>query len=150
MYKNSLVHYLAKFSVDILFIAGIACCLYVPFSRPLLVYYFNLPDAMMVPMILVLLISGISCVYILWQLRVMFKTLIGGNPFVMKNVDCFRKMAVACAVISVIYCIKSLFWFTISTFVIIIIFVIGCLFCLTLKDIFKQAVHYKDENDLTV
>jgi hypothetical protein len=150
MYKNSFVHYVSKICVDVLFIVGIICCLFVPFSKPLLVYYFNLQDNLILPMILVLIASGIASVYILWQLRVMFKTLIGGNPFVLKNVTCLRKMAVASMLISIIFCIKSLFWFTISTLVIILIFVIACMFCLTLKDLFKQAVYYKDENDLTV
>lgn len=150
MYKNSFVHYVAKFCVDFLFFVGIACCLLVPFSKPWLVYYFNLPGKMIVPMILVLITSGIASVYILWQLKVIFKTLIGGNPFVLKNVTCLRKMAVASLLIAIIFCIKSLFWFTISTLVIVLIFIIASLFCLTLKDLIKQAVYYKDENDLTV
>jgi xanthine/uracil permease len=80
----------------------------------------------------------------------MFKSLLGGNPFINKNVSCFRRMAVACAVISLLYIIKCFFLFTIATVIIVLVFVIGCLFCLTLKDIFKQAIALKEENDLTV
>lgn len=150
MYRNSFVHYVAKICVDILFIVGIICCAIVLFSKSWLIKYFNLTSEMIVPMILVLITSGLACVYILWQLKIVFKTLIGGNPFVLENVTCLRKMAVASSIIAIIYLIKCLFWFTISTVVIVIIFVIACLFCLTLKDLFKQAVYYKDENDLTV
>jgi hypothetical protein len=34
--------------------------------------------------------------------------------------------------------------------VIVIMFIIASLFCLTIKDLFKQAINYKNENDLTI
>ena len=40
--------------------------------------------------------------------------------------------------------------FTIAAIVIAAIFMVGCLFCLTLKDLFKQAINFKMENELTI
>ena len=52
--------------------------------------------------------------------------------------------------ISIIYIVKLTFMFTIATSIIVIVFALIGLFCLTLKDLFKQAVSYKEENDWTV
>ena len=150
MYQKSIVHYMTKICIDILFYLGIVCCALVPFSSSWLLCYFNIASKMSLFVTVILLASGIFSVYILWQLKVIFKTLLNGNPFIHANVECLRKIAVACLAISVIYIIKMIVMPTISTIVIIAIFVIACLLCLTLKDLFKQSIYYKDENDLTV
>ena len=150
MYQKSIVHYITKVCVDILFYVGIICCALVPFSSSWLVRYFYITDNMVLFMKVILLASGISGVYILWQLKVIFRTLMEGNPFIHANVTCLRKIAVACLVISLIYVLKLIVLPSISTVVIVAIFSVVCLLCLTLKDLFKQSIYYKDENDLTV
>lgn len=150
MYQKSIVHYMTKISIDILFYAAIVACILVPFSSSWLFSYFAIVEAGAIFIKVVLLASGLSCTYILWQLKVIFKTLMDGNPFIHANVSCLRKIAIACLVISFIYLVKMIVMPTISTIVIVIIFIVGCLLCLTLKDLFKQSIYYKDENDLTV
>jgi len=73
-----------------------------------------------------------------------------GNPFSDVNINYFRKMAVSSALISIIYFVKLFYMFTIATVFIIIAFAVASLFCLTLKDLFKQASVYKEENELTI
>jgi hypothetical protein len=51
---------------------------------------------------------------------------------------------------AIIYLVKICIWLTIASSIIVIIFSLLGLFCLTLKDVFKQAVAYKEENDWTV
>ncbi|NYB73270.1 DUF2975 domain-containing protein [Sedimentibacter hydroxybenzoicus DSM 7310] len=150
MYQKSIIHYMTKICIDILFFAGIICCAYIPFSSRLLWNYYGVANQTELFVKVILLCSGICCVYILWQLKVIFKTLLEGNPFIHANVACLRKISISCLVISIIYLVKMIFMPTISTIVIIAIFVVGCLLCLTLKDLFKQSIYYKDENDLTV
>ncbi len=150
MYQKSIVHYMTKISIDILFITAIICCMLVPFSSSWLFRYFGIVEEGALFVKAILMASGISCVYILWQLKVIFKTLLQGNPFIHANVSSLRKIAVACLVIAFIYFVKMIVMPTISTIIIIIIFVVACLLCLTLKDLFKQSIYYKDENDLTV
>ena len=150
MYQKSIVHYMTKISVDILFYAAILCCIMIPFSSSWLFVYFGVVEASALFVKATLLASGISCVYILWQLKVIFRTLMEGNPFIHANVSCLRKIAVACLVISLIFLVKMIVMPTISAIVIMAIFIVGCLLCLTLKDLFKQSIYYKDENDLTV
>ena len=150
MYQKSIVHYITKVCVDILFYVGIICCALVPFSSSWLVRYFYITDNMVLFMKVILLASGISGVYILWQLKVIFRTLLEGNPFIHANVTCLRKIAISCLIISLIYLLKLVVLPSISTVVIVAIFSVVCLLCLTLKDLFKQSIYYKDENDLTV
>ncbi len=150
MYQKSIVHYMTKICIDILFYAAILCCIMIPFSSYWLFNYFGIVEASALFVKAILLASGISCAYILWQLKVIFKTLMNGNPFIHANVSCLRKIALTCLFISFTYFVKMIVMPTISTAVIVVIFIIGCLLCLTLKDLFKQSIYYKDENDLTV
>ncbi len=150
MYQKSIIHYITKICIDILFYAGILCCCLVPFLSIWMKNYFYVSNEKTLFMIIILLSSGISAVYILWQMKVIFKTLLQGNPFIHANVSCLRKIAISCLIIAIIFFIKMFFMPTISTMVIIAIFIVACLLCLTLKDLFKQSIYYKDENDLTV
>jgi hypothetical protein len=150
MYKNSVVHHITKILIDIGFFGGILVLFGLPYIvRYLRVYYGYVPT-LAGPFDITLMSAGLCALYILWQFKIIFKTLVGGNPFVMANVSCLRKMAVACFIIAIVFLIRTVMYFTVPTTVIVIIFIIAGLFCLTLKDVFKQAVCYKEENDLTV
>lgn len=154
MYKKSKFHYVAKLLIDLMLYGGVVCVACIP----LIVKHFGKfydsreiqTGAYAALLMIVLYISGLCALYILFNLKSMYKSLLEGNPFVDKNVVHFRKMAVACGVISVIYIIKCCFLFTLATAIISIVFAMGSVFCLTLKDLFKQAINYKNENDLTI
>ena len=150
MYKNSYVHYLTKVLVDIMFYGGILCCVAVPFAMPTLAAFLGYAPDVVIPYTVILMLSGFCSLYIVWQLKAIFKTLLGGNPFVSKNVSSLRKCSVASFLIAITFIVKTIFWFTIMTSVVVIIFSLLGLFSLTLKDIFKQAIAYKEENDWTV
>lgn len=151
MYKKSLIHYISKIIIDVLFYASIVFVIFVPFTAKYVFYWINYPyKDYMLPFTIIIFLSGICCTYILYNLKKMYASLLVGNPFVNENVCHFRKMAVACMSIAVIYIIKCIFLFTLAAVIIAVCFIIGCLFCLTLKDLFKQAINYKAENDLTI
>jgi len=151
MYTKSITHYIAKYTIDVLFYLSIICTIAVPLWAKILFAFIRYPNAgYLTPFTVILFLSGLCCVYILFHLKQMYRTLLIGNPFVEQNVSHLRKMAVACTIIALIYLVKCFFMFTFATLVIAGIFVVGCLFCLTLKDLFKQAINYKTENDLTI
>ena len=151
MYKKSITHHITKIVIDILFYLSIICVLSVPLWSGYLFRWINYtnPDYL-ITFSAVIFLSGICCTYILFNFKQMYHSLLIGNPFVEKNVQHLRKIAVSCMIIAIIYIIKSFFWFTVATLVIAIVFIVGCLFSLTLKDLFKQAINYKSENDLTI
>lgn len=153
MDTKKFTHHLTKFLIDIMFYGGIIVCLALPlpFIRPSLSTWLGQPHPdSMIKHLTILVSSGICAIYILFQLKIIFKTLVAGNPFVHKNVSCLRKCGVAGLLIAIIYMIRISFWFTAGSVIIIILCTLLGLFCLTLKDVFKQAIHYKEENDWTV
>ena len=150
MQKNSFVHYLTKILVDIMFYGGILCCIAIPFTMPSLAALLGYSPDIVTPYTVILMFSGLCALYIVWQLKAIFKTLLGGNPFVEKNVSCLRRCSVASILIATVYLVKISIWFTIASSIIVIIFALLGIFCLTLKDVFKQAIAYKEENDWTV
>lgn len=150
MYKNSIVHYFAKYIVDVLLYIGTLAVFTVPWWSKFIRDYMLYTDAQWYILVAVLMTSGAVVLYMLLVLKGMFKTLLGNDPFVKENINAFRRMAVACVVISAIYVVKCFALFSVGTVVISVIFGVGALFCLTLKDVFKQAVYYKEENDWTV
>ena len=149
MYEKSLTHHIAKIMIDVLFYLNIAALVTVPFWAKSL--FILIDETGEFPLFeLIIFLSGACCLYILFNLKQMYCTLLSGNPFIDKNVSHLRKMAVACFAVFLIYLAKCIIMFTFATLVITIIFLVGCLFCLTLKDLFKQAINYKTENDLTI
>jgi len=150
MVEKSVVHRVTKILVDIMFYGGIVLCAALPVLLPYGMRLIGHGAHMYWPNLAVLMLSGVLSLYIVYQLKVIFKTLVGGNPFVARNVSCLRRAAVASALISIVFLVRISVWFTISATVIALIFALLALFSLTLKDVFKQAVAYKEENDWTV
>lgn len=150
MYKTNFINKLTKTIVDIFFYLGIITCISVPFITPKLIRGLNLNENLIVPTIITLLLSGVCAVFIIYQLKRTFKTLITGNPFVIENTIYLKKMSIAAFIISVIYIAKLFYWFTFATVIIVLVFLIAGLFCLTLRDLFAQAVKFKEDNDLTI
>ncbi len=148
--RKSNVGKITKAVVDIFFYLGIVCVIGVPFLGKALQMQYNYDYVNLKFMTAVLFLSGLCAVYILYNFKRMFKTLISGNPFVSDNIKCFNRMAVSCIIIAVIYIVKCFVMFSLATVTIICVFAIAALFCLTLKDIFRQAIEYKEENDWTV
>jgi hypothetical protein len=149
MYKNSFVHHLTKVLVDIMFYGGIVCCAVLPFIMPKLAGYFGFSEATVLPLTVILLLSGLCALFILRQLKIMFQTMLGGDPFVSANVGCLRKCSAASFLIAIIYIARIIIGFTIASATFVIIFSLLGLFCLTLKDVFKQAIELKNKSDWT-
>jgi len=150
MEKPRVLHYVTKILVDLMLYGGIVALVVLPFVLPMLMAFIGVSMHFQTAYTLILLSAGLCSVYIVYQLRRMFQTLLSGNPFVTQNVSCLRKCAVASALIAFIFAIRLVLWFTIASSIIVVIFSLLSLFSLTIKDLFKQAVAYKEETDWTV
>ncbi|MDO5398757.1 MAG: DUF2975 domain-containing protein [bacterium] len=139
-----------KYIIDVMFYIGILCVVSVPFSSKYIGHYYGYNSFRTILFSAMLIVTGLAAVYILFNLKKMFKTLINGNPFVSENTNCLRKMSVTCMIIAVVYVLKCFLLFSFATVIIVIVFGIGCMFCLVLKDIFSQSISYKEEHDWTV
>jgi len=153
MERNRLRQYLTKILLDIMFYVGIALYIIIPFIMPRVLVFMGIINASgdaRVHYTVISLVAGACVIYIVYHLRRMFATVVTGNPFVMQNVSSLRNCAVASALIAIIFLLRIIVWFTIAASLIVIIFSLLSLFSLTLKDLFKQAVKYKEEADWTV
>lgn len=150
MYNIKPLTKITKYFVNIILLLGVLTTVLVPYIVPKIIKYYNLDNHLVLPTIITLIICGLLAVYILNQIRIMINTIFRGNPFVIENAISFKKMAIAAFIVAVIFIIKLLYWFTYATVIIVAVFVIAGLLSLTLKDIFEQAVKYKEDNDLTI
>ncbi len=150
MRENTFIHRLTKLVLDILIVTGSICTLGSFWLAKFLQDIAEYNTDMLTPITLTLFFSGSLSVYILFTLRMMFKTLLNNDPFVVKNVVAFRKIAISAFLIAVIYFVKCFYMFTYMTLAVCITFCIASLFCLTLKDVFKRAYLLRQENDLTI
>lgn len=143
---NTKISKITSILVNIMFYGGILACVLTPWGTKFFPYrgreYIILTGA--------ILLSGIASVYIMYQLRRIFKTITDNEPFVMNNAAALCKIAIASFAIAAVYVAKAFLLFTPATFVIIVIFITAGLFCLTLMTVFKAAVQFKEENSLTI
>lgn len=145
MYKTK-VSQVTAILVNIMFYGGIIACILTPWGTKL--YPFKGKEYII--QTCTILLSGVASVYIMFELKHIFKTITSDNPFVMENAFALRKIAVASFIIAAVYVIKAFLLFTPATFVIIVIFITAGLFCLTLMSVFTKAVEFKEENSLTI
>ena len=150
MEKHKLLHNFTKTLIEFMLFSGMVICAAVPMSVLKASSYYPFIAGIAFQLIAVLMISGTMGVYVLWKLRQIFKTIVYTNPYTLENARTLRKIAAAAFIIAVTFLYKCFFWFTLATVLIIIIFAVLGLFCLVLADVFEQAVHYKEENDLTI
>jgi len=115
-------------------------------------------------LIILLLVVGISSLfYIVFMLKGIISTLIKGDPFVRSNAIAFKKICVACLIISICYLINLFinsnfkeFKFIyvdnmgIHTDMEVFIFLFAAAFIYILAKVFDKAVSFKEENDLTI
>ena len=147
---NDRLTILTKKILDIMFYTGIIIVVLLPAIIYIFSDYNNYYKKYMLVMFLTIFISGIMSLLIVNELRKMFKTVIDDDCFVDENVASLVKMGNYSFVVAVITLIRCLFYVTPASFVIIIVFVIAALFSKVLSQVFKKAVSYKKENDMTI
>ncbi len=147
--KNPLIRF-TKILLDFMFFSGILVCATVPVSFWFIGDYFRVFRRFYLPFCVIFIIAGIFALLILWELRSMFRTVIGEDPFVVKNVRSLKRMGVCSFVIAACMALRLLLVITPAALVLVAVFVIAGLFSLVLSQVFEQAVTYKLENDLTI
>ncbi len=150
MYKLNFISKITKISVEVLFFIGIAAIISVPFVTPYLFTVYNLNFDIILPLEITIIVAGICAEYVLFMLIKIFNTMKKGNPFVNENAVHLKKIAITCFVLALIFILKFTYWFTLATALLVPIFILAGMFCLTLKSLFTQAVQFKQDNDLTI
>lgn len=159
--KKSLSSFL-KVVLDVLLLIGVGLFIFISKdtllsaslkeATPILVFVYGL-----------FLIGGTSLIYIVYNLRKITKTLITREPFVWDNVRSLKRIWIGSFIIAICYFINFFINPNYKSFQIIyidtkgihtdfefFIFFFAGLFILVLEKVFKMAVEYKEENDLTI
>jgi hypothetical protein len=98
----------------------------------------------------VLYASGLLALAVLYELRRIFDSCVANTPFIMRNVTSLKRIGISAFIIGIIFTTKAIFFFTFLTLIVIFVFALASLFCFVLADVFEEAIHYKNENDLTI
>ena len=92
---------------------------------------------------------GCLALWILVELAGVLRT-VETDPFVEGNVRALFRMGLGAQLAGVAFFIKCFFLFTFMTAVCALVMVLSGLFALVLSQVFRRAVEYKQENDLTI
>ena len=95
-----------------------------------------------------LLVCGGIALWILIELAAVLKT-VESDPFVERNAAAFMRMGIAAEAAGLVFFVKCFFMFT-MTDVCALVMILSGLFALTLGMVFRRAVEYKRENELTI
>ena len=147
MKKESKIYKITKMAIESTFGLGIISLFMVPYIINRWGQVLGYNKDMYLFLSITIILAGIIALYIVWQLHQILKTVVTDNPFTAANLNCLRKIALGCMSIAGIFGIKLFVKFTLPTLVLTIAFGIGTLCFLTLKDLFKQALFYKEESD---
>lgn len=147
---NDRLTIITKRMLDIMFYIGIVILVLLPAIIYIFSKYNNYYKKYVVVMFLALFVSGIIALLIISELRKMFRTVIADDCFVAENVASLVKMGNYSFIIAMLTLARSIFYVTPASIVIIIVFVIASLFSKVLSQVFKKAVAYKKENDMTI
>ncbi len=149
MFKNKNLNDITKFLVSACYYIGIVVTLSVPLWGKFFYNYVGTPKQFYNLMTFMLIISGICAVYIFYNLKLIYKTL-NKNPFINKNIRYLKNMGITSFIISLLYIVKLVFLPTLASIIVIVVFLMAGLFCLTVKGLFATAVQYKLDNDMTI
>lgn len=102
------------------------------------------------PYLILILVSGVIAEIIMFMACRLMHNINQSKPFVMENSRFLRNIAICCVLLSVEFIIAIPF--TESLFVALIgaAFAMVALLCFVFAEMFKQAVIFKEENELTV
>ena len=148
--KSNILEKITKYILDFMFFVGSFICLTVPVIFKFIGKVYNIYRFYYIQMCIMFMISGILAVLIIGELRKIFKTVLNNNCFVESNVKILKKMGIFSMLIVFVTIIRLFYIITPTTLVIIIVFFIAGLFSFVLSKVFRQAVNYKIENDLTI
>lgn len=96
-----------------------------------------------------LMLVGTLGLFIILELIIMLRTMLK-NPFVRRNVKSLNIIGITAFIIAILFFVKCFLYVTPLTLLVGICLVILGLFAFTLANLFKKAVEYKEENDLTI
>lgn len=148
--KKSISNYI-KILLQIIFIFGILVIAFLPVVVKYYIQILRLDlTELYIPCLILLYGSGIPMLVIVKQFINLFNTLSANTPFIMQNAKHLKIASICSGIIALEYVIGIYVFQSIFTLIIVGIFLIAWIGLYILSELFKQAVQFKEENDLTI
>lgn len=142
---------MTKVILDMMYFSGIVITIMMPFILRLAgKYYAEILAHQFIPLLFTVVPASLFGVMILYRLRCMIKTVIEEACFVWENVRSLELMAIFSFFIALFFIGKMFFVPSVATLVVIVVFFVAALFSQVLSFVFRDAIIYKEENDLTI
>ncbi len=148
--KKRLLTKWVKYLLDFMFYCGILVTVTLPFSLKVIQKYYEPLMENYEESVIIYFVLGVSALVLIRELRRIMRTVLNEDCFVMENVVSLRKMGNWSFFIAGMSVVRSIVYLTVAMLVVILVFVIAGLFSKVLAMVFEEAVHYKEENDLTI
>lgn len=148
--KKQLLTKWVKYLLDFMFYSGILVTATLPFSLKFIQKYYEPLMENYEESVIIYFVLGVSALVLIRELRRIMRTVLNEDCFVMENVVSLRKMGNWSFFIAGMSVVRSIVYLTVAMLVVILVFVIAGLFSKVLAMVFEEAVHYKEENDLTI
>ena len=148
--RKRMLTVLTKYFLDFMFYAGILATISLPFSIRRAGRYLSGFERYYWEMLVIYFVLGISAIFLIYELRKIFRTVLAKKCFVPENVNSLRRMGNISFFIVVMSLVRCIVYFTIAMAVVIFVFIIAGLFSKVLAYVFEEAVRYKEENDMTI
>lgn len=151
--KEPLVSKLLTGALYLVFLAGVLLTVTLPLMLEWYTGYFY--DAYyLLPgyrrfILTFLIVVAVLGLWVVLEMIGMMRT-IPTDPFVRRNVLALRRVGIIGLVIAALFFFKCILYVTFMTLLCGVILVICGLFAFTLSNLFRQAVTFKEENDLTI
>ena len=148
--KDSISGYI-KILLQLIFIFGTTVVIFLPFVTHYYIKFLRLDLQIYYTSVLVLLyLSGIPALAIIYQFIKLFDSLKKETPFIQENVKYLKRASYCAFVISLEYIAGIYVFHSIFALIITGIFAIAWLGLYILAELFKQAIQFKEENELTI
>ena len=102
------------------------------------------------PTLAILYLAGIPALIVVYRVIKIFHTLGKNNPFCIENVKHLKVISVCSFIIMLEFMIGIFFITSVFAIVIIGVFAVTWLGCYILSELLKEAIKYKEENELTI
>lgn len=102
------------------------------------------------PTLAILYLSGIPALIIVYRFIKIFHTLGKNNPFCMENVKHLKVISICAFIIMLEFAVGIFFITSVFAIVIIGVFAVTWLGSYILSELLKEAIKYKEENELTI
>lgn len=150
---RNFILFFTKYLMIFLIIADVAVMVALPFILETLMGWFYEPivtQNYLAFYYALLYTCGVLVVLILNDLRHLLSLTIREQPFVRETEKRLLRMGIEGFAIGLFLTTKIFVQNSFMTMTSAVVFIIAGLFCFVLSDLFKRAVDYKEENDLTI